>query len=631
MHHRIVAAAFAGLLGTLCSSTLLALFYTVFPTLEIDFAVDPPRLMTGVYGGERDQETGLTFAWTGGDIALRLPGLDRRVPWSADFRVRGARQNPIDNPTMIFFVDGVQALVQQVQSDFTDLRLPIPTRADRPRGATITIQLSNTFVPGPTDPRPLGVMLDHVTVRPEGLAVPPPGAFRGAAISGGTLAAAIALLGVTPGSAVGAAILLGAGQGAVLAKGFAPYTTYPTLVGRMAMVIGAALVVFALASERIRKAPLRNTARFAAAFTAAALFLKLLVLLHPGMPIGDALFQAHRFQEVLRGNYYFTSIAPGNYLFPYAPGLYVVASPFADLVRREAGDIVLLRVVVAAADTAAGLLLYPAAARVWGDRRAAAFATAVYQLMPLDFLIATGGTLTSAFAQSVAVVSLTVMSAHWLRLERLWSVALLIVALLAAFLSHTSTFAILAPTTIIVALLFAWRGGPTLRSPATGVALGGVAAALLAVILYYGHFMETYRTEIARLSSETASAAADAGGRSIGQRAQSVPRYLHLYFGVPALILAGLGAHALWRRGARDRLTLTVAGWALTCGLFLLMGVLTPVDMRYYLAALPAISIAVAAGASMGWTGSWRSRLATAALLAWIVLLGVETWWRTLP
>ena len=105
---------------------------------------------------------------------------------------------------------------------------------------------------------------------------------------------------------------------------------------------------------RLRGEPFRNTAKFAIAFTAAAFLLELLVLLHPDMPIGDALFHAHRFQDVLGGRYYFTSIAPGNYQFPYAPGLYVFAIPFAGLVRRGVADMTLLRTIVCARRRARG-------------------------------------------------------------------------------------------------------------------------------------------------------------------------------------------------------------------------------------------------------------------------------------
>ena len=80
----------------------------------------------------------------------------------------------------------------------------------------------------------------------------------------------------------------------------------------------------------------RRPRRFVVAFSAAALFLKLLVLLHPQMPVGDAMFHAHRFQGVLAGNLYFTSIAPGNYTFPYPPGFYLFAALFAAASSRAA-------------------------------------------------------------------------------------------------------------------------------------------------------------------------------------------------------------------------------------------------------------------------------------------------------
>jgi hypothetical protein len=109
-----------------------------------------------------------------------------------------------------------------------------------------------------------------------------------------------------------------------------------------------------------------------------------------------------------------------------------------------------------------------------------------------------------------------------------------------------------------------------------------------------------------------------------------VPYYVNEYFGPPAVILAIAGAADLWRRGARDRLTLAVAAWALTCSLFLVIGVVTPVDMRYYLAALPIVAITASAAASQGWAAGGGARMATLMLLAWTVWLGVRTWWRAL-
>jgi hypothetical protein len=382
--------------------------------------------------------------------------------------------------------------------------------------------------------------------------------------------------------------------------------------------------------RRRQSEPFRNTAKFAIAFTAAAFLLELLVLLHPDMPIGDALFHAHRFQDVLAGRYYFTSVAPGNYQFPYAPGLYVFAMPFAGLVRRGVADMTVLRTIVCAANALAGLLLYGMAVGMRGDRLAGALAVAVYHLIPLGFEVIAVGNLTNAFAQSISVSALALMASAAVRLEHRAAVAGLTAALAAAFLSHTGTFAIGAVAACVIAFLFWWRGGPALRSAAGAVLFAAIAAIVIAVVVYYAHFVDTYRTELARIGGETAAAAPDAGGRGIGDRLVSVPRYLGLYLGAPALALSTWGAAILWTRGARDRASLATAGWILTCGLFLVLGILTPVDMRYYLAAIPALALFAAIASSSAWTSGGPARVIALTLLAGAVFVALGAWWSRL-
>ncbi len=218
--------------------------------------------------------------------------------------------------------------------------------------------------------------------------------------------------------------------------------------------------------------------------------------------------------------------------------------PFAGLVRRGAADMTLLRTIVCAADVLAGLLLYSMAVRVRGDRLAGALAVALYHLIPLGFGVVAAGNLTNAFAQSLSVAALALMAAPALRWEHraAWCSRSRRCSL-AAFLSHTSTFAIVSVgRRAIVALLFWWRGGPALRSPAAARARSPRSPRRSPRwSLYYAHFVETYRTELARIGGETAAAAPDAGGRGIGDRLASVPRYLHA-----VLRRAGAGARCRW-------------------------------------------------------------------------------------
>lgn len=624
----MIRAAAAAILAALLGAAWVALFYAWHPALVIELDRDLPRNVSGLYPVERDEASGLTFAWTGDEAVLRLPGLDRGVVWTLDLRMRGGR--PADgNPDVAVVVDGVTIATERTTPEWSDVQVAIPARPER-RGLTLGLRSSTTFVPGAGDPRALGVMLDRLALRPDGIVMAPRPALVSTAAASAAMGAGIALLGVTAGSAIGGAVLLSAAASAIVARGFGPFTDYPATVSTLGVWIAIVLAAGAVAAQYRR--PLRNTARFAAAFSAAALFLKLLVLLHPNMPVGDAMFHAHRFQGVLAGNWYFTSIAPGGYSFPYPPGLYVFASMFAGLVRRGAADMALLRTIASAADAAAGLLLYWIVVRAWGHRLAAAMAVAIYHLVPVGLAVLTTGNLTNAFAQALAVGALGLMAAGRPGAATFASLALVLAA---SYLSHTSTLAIVFVATVATAALFLLRGGPSMRRVAAGVALATLVAAGLAVVVYYAHFMDTYRAELSRIGHETATASADAGGRTIADRLKGVPYSISTYIGAPVLLFAFLGAVELARRRETDRLALALAGCSLSCLLFLAIGIVTPVDMRHYLAAVPVLAIAAGYGAAWAWNEGWPAqralwRVTAAVFLLATISIGFHNWWNTL-
>ena len=616
--------AFAGL-GAALGAAMLAVF-VAGASILITFDTDPPRLVSGVFPAERDNGTELTFAWTGPDMNIRLPGLDRSREWTMDVRARAARPDPAANPILTFYADGLRIDARPSTTAFETIRVVIPARPQRPRGAIVRMEVSTTVVPGPNDTRVLGVMIDEVKIAPAGFAWPPFDAVAGAALGAAALTGVIGLIASAP-AAAGAALVVSAGQAALLTRGFAPYTSYPATAAQAAFWIAAGVALIALWIRR-RDRPSPAAGRFVIVFSAAALFLKLLVLLHPQMPVGDAMFHAHRFQGVLAGNLYFTSIAPGNYTFPYPPGFYLFAAAFARFVTRGAADMTLLRIVALTVDVVAGATLYVAVRRIWNDAWTGAVAVVVYQMLPLQFRIFTVGNLTNAFAQSISVLAFTILAAS--RLDRFPSANVLLLTLLLAlaFMSHTSTFPILFGSCVFIAILLRSNGDQGLRQVSSAVVVATLLATVLAIGVYYAHFGETYRAEFSRIRTETVSAAPDAGGRDIATRARSVPRYLGSYLGLGALLLATFGTQDLYRRGMRDRLTLATAGWALSCLAFLAIGILTPVDMRYYLASVPAVAIAGAAGAS----ALWRQRPARAGAIALLIVIcwgGVITWYTT--
>jgi hypothetical protein len=188
-------------------------------------------------------------------------------------------------------------------------------------------------------------------------------------------------------------------------------------VDQLAGGIGLALLAAAAVIERWRGERLRNTARFAMMFTGSALYLKLLVLLHPDKWLIDAVFHAHRLENVMAGNYFFTSIAPGGYTFPYPIALYVTALPLARIVTDH---VLLLRLVAAAAEALSALFFYWMIVRGSGDRLAAAVAVAVLQLMPLGFGVLAAANLTNVYGQAVALIAMTLVTVAVVTSESPW-------------------------------------------------------------------------------------------------------------------------------------------------------------------------------------------------------------------
>ena len=225
--------------------------------------------------------------------------------------------------------------------------------------------------------------------------------------------------------------------------------------------------------------------------------------------------------------------------------------------------------------------------RVRGDRLAGALAVALYHLIPLGFGVMVVGNLTNAFAQSLSVAALALMrlGCRALGAPGRRAVALRSCSRPRSCRTRARSRSGRSPRCVI-AVLFWWRGGPALRSPAAAVLLGRGRRGrprggrlLRALPRHLSHRAGAHRRR---------DGGGGAGRRRTGHRRRlaSVPRYLQLVLRRAGARPRHLGRWRSSGSGARAiASTLALAGWVLTCGLFLVLGILTPVDMRYYLAA----------------------------------------------
>jgi hypothetical protein len=618
MTRRLALAAGCAIFGALAGAAAMVLFYGFAPNLTVEMTHDRPGVLQGFYEGEH--AGGLTFAWTAERGDLPLAGLDRNVRWIARVRLRGGRQQISTLPMVTILADGTPIASHQTSNEFEDIDALIPLRPGPGRGLILSIASSNTFVPGPGDPRHLGVQVDRISLEPTSRGVfPPRRAVAIAGVASAVFGAIFGLLGATATTAVAAATLLAVAQAAVLRVGLGPFSQWLSLIDPLACGIGMALLVFAFVIERWRHERLRNTARFALMFTGSALYLRLLVLLHPDKVLIDALFHAHRLDMVMAGRYFFPSIAPGGYPLPYPIALYIVALPVANLVTDH---VLLLRLVAGVAEAVSFLFFYWMVVRGSGDRQQAAVAVAILQLMPLSFGMFAGAALTSVFGQAMAVVTMSLATTAVAGTAAPWLFIATGVVALVAFLSHTITFATLSVVLASSGLLLVVAGaGSDRRAGLKLIVTLGIAMAL-AVGLYYGHFIPTYRSELARIRGGVSGA----GGASILSSAAAVLPTAASYYGWPFLLLAGVGLVVNLRAHRRDPWWLLIWGWLLAAFALLVLSVLTPLDFRHYYAAMPAIAVLAASAVVVLWRigGPYRGLAVVVSGLG--ALLGVNNW-----
>ena len=634
------AVVIAGIAGACLGAAAVIVAYVFHPALVLEMdRLLPRRFASGLYDGERSGET--TFAWTAQRADIKLADLNRRVPWRCSVRLRGGRSDPATQPSVDLAADGIVATTLKVTNDFQDATVPLPPRS--PGGAVLTIASSSTLVPGPSDPRQLGVQIDRITCAPEhGIAWPPFATIRDAALTAAIFGAAFALVGLTVRVALGGVMVLAALQSLPLSAGPAPYVPFSETMIWFAAWISVATVALVALLDRLRQAPgLEQSARVAIVVSVAVLYLKILGLLHPSKLPVDAIFHAHRFEWVLAGKYYFTQGMPGGVTFPYAIGLYLFAAPWSMFVHEH---VTLLRVIVCSVQAIAGASLYSVVAKAWSNRVAALSAVLLFNVVPLPYGLLGNANLTNTFGEAVALT--TVSSASLLYSGAVLPLAVFFFLASLAFLSHVSTFALLGVTLASLAILYRALGGRALQRTAWFIGGATILAAIVAVVLYYGHFGDVYKSALrVRAAANASQAQVDAQPSANTPPAMNIGLAARITnaitFGVavigwPIVILALVGVWRTLVDGARDRASLAMLAWAIGCVVFLgvaVMRVDAPFQRyaaeffgRVLLATFPAAVVLAARGTAWAWTQGAPGRVASALLVTCATLLGIHSW-----
>jgi hypothetical protein len=619
----LAAAALAGLIGL----GAVLILYTLRPAVAFEMGSPLPSFVQGIHGPERDGA--LTFAWTSDRVEIDLDGLNRRGAWFCAMRYRGDARGPgLPAPTVDVTVDGARVARGDSTPDYQELAFRIPA-TDR-AGARIGMTIAPTFVPGGADTRTLGVQVDRLGCRPEGLALPPRSALAAvggaAAFAGGVLAIA----GVSIWGVLLVALAMGLGGAALLTIDGGAYGAYPHVILRTALWTGVVVAGAITALDRIARERLSSAARAVCVMSGVAFWLKLIALLHPAKPDIDVVFNVHRLDAVLAGQYHFTQKFIGGVEMPYAIGLYLFAGLWTWITSDH---MALIRGVTVATDVVAGALLYPIVLRAWGQRKTALLAVLAYQLPPLAYVVLGNANLPNIFGQSMALVVMATAVTWSLAPRRVGSLLAFAGVLAWALASHVSTAATLTATLGALAVLYFWRGDLARRRSSVAIVIAMFVAAALAWFAFYQDFTNEFASAFGRMFggqpvTEAAPGMAK-GYMGTTERVGDLVRQAAYSAGWPLLILAVFGTIDLARAGVRDRLTSALTAWALVWMVFSASTVFARVGDEYVryaaeflgrinLATLPLIAILAARGANRKWLGI--------AMFGWAIVLAVQSW-----
>jgi hypothetical protein len=105
-----------------------------------------------------------------------------------------------------------------------------------------------------------------------------------------------------------------------------------------------------------------------------------------------------------------------------------------------------------------------------------------------------------------------------------------------------------------------------------------------------------------------------------------VPALANQHFAWPTMIAAALGLWRLQRSALSPRLTLLAYGWGGSCLVFLVIGLISPLDLRYHLAAFPLLAILAGLAISWAWQQHAPVRIAAWLIACSAVWLGLRPW-----
>ena len=341
-----------------------------------------------------------------------------------------------------------------------------------------------------------------------------------------------------------------------------------------------------------------------------------------------------RLAELYRPGAFSESVMPEEWgtekpLIPYSPFYHLTAALFFFLPWRPYDTANVLSVLL---DLSRPFLLYFLARRLGLDERTGVWASLLYALLPVTFLLHSWGNIPTTTGLWWTLAATCYLVGAWERLGHIRTWAGLVFFLLGALLYYTvaATFLVVFLGILLVGLALNGRG--LQPRPLGAVALAFLAAAGLATAIYYGQYIGPIAERtIPRLLESLRQ-----GGVGLGVRPVSWPEYLlqHLvrlsglsYSLIVPLALALGSTFLCWPRGeVRPLRRWILLAWFGTALLFFLIGFRVDMVDKEIWFVLPAVALCAAVVLERFWRWGKVGRALVIAFFLFLLAASLYTW-----
>lgn len=612
-------------------------------SLELTSAVaDGPQPPLNVVGSA-ELAPAETYRWSRGASEIRLPNIGRG-DWQVTLKALVA--HPDDAPVGATVAANGTVLAQLPdRRELRDLRLFVPAALVPNGDLTLTIA-AQTY----NDPRPLGVLVEGLSVTPAGgTPLAPP---LGALLSG-----------------------LALGFGAYLTLRLASGRIWPALIATVVIVLGLA---WALAATRFPTALLLPRLAALALWSLALLWLlhKLVVwaFRRAGVPISpwllrglllvffagywlkaggmlfpyfvgiDVSWHMARVQWILDGQLplLYGTNSPLNEstmpaaewganrpVIPYSPWFHIFATSFA-LVPLPM--VLTAHMVSALLDCSRVFLIALLGRKVALTERESFFAALLYAITPATFLLLSWGNIPTTSGLWWALLCTVYIITVYDHLDKRRPFLILTGMLTVTFLIYTviGVFTGLFLALLIAALLLVAPKGQ--RRPAIALGLATLAAAALATVIYYGQYIPLMVERTLPYLTQAAAPGQGIEGVKYDPFSLYLVKYLWRmdYFtdrggGYGLLLTVPLGLLGwFWIRGRVARTVLLC--WLLVAILFTIAGARVSMVDKHLFYLIPALALGVGALFGRLWDRGLPARIVTISLLVFTAAAAINLW-----